>query len=88
MVGHELVERVDERRRAERSEEASNRPRQPHFGEKRDSAAGVAGNRRPVVEDEPPAFVPRVSRHTGEQAPSLFIGERRVYARDTPKPPW
>ena len=77
MAGCDLVERVDERRGVQRSDYASQRPGQPHLGEDRDSASGVAGNGRSVAEDEPPAFVPRLLGYASEQATGLSIGERQ-----------
>jgi hypothetical protein len=47
----------------ERSERTSHLPGQPDLGEKRNASSGVAGNRRSVPEDEPPAVVPRSFGH-------------------------
>ena len=77
MAGYQLVERVDERRGAQRSEHAAQGPGQPDLGEQRHAAAGVAGNRRPVAQDEPPAFSSRVLRYACEEAAGLIIGERQ-----------
>jgi hypothetical protein len=77
VAGHDLVERIEERRSVQHPEHASQAPGQPDLGEERDGAAGVAGNRRPVAEHEPPAFVPRFFGHSCEQAARLFVGERQ-----------
>jgi hypothetical protein len=77
VTGQDLVERIDERRGIECSEHASHRPGKPDFGEERDATSGVAGNRRSVAEDEPPAVVPRLLGHGSEQAAGLSIGERQ-----------
>jgi hypothetical protein len=77
VAGYELVERVDERRDAQRPERACQGPGQPDLCEERDAAARVAGNRRPVATHEPPAFVPRVFGHGYEQAAGLVVCERQ-----------
>jgi hypothetical protein len=75
VTGYDLVERVDERRGVQRSEDASQRAGQPDLGEERNASAGVAGDRRSVAQDEPPAFAPRFLGHSFEQVPGLVIGE-------------
>jgi hypothetical protein len=77
VASHDLVERVEERGRVERSKEASERTRQPNLGEEGNPASRVACNRRPVAEHDPPAFVPRSFGHTCEQAGGLLVGERQ-----------
>ena len=77
VTGYDLVERVDGRRGVGRSEHATQRPCEPDLGDERDAASGVAGNRRPVPEDEPPAFVPRFFAHGRKQSAGLIIGERQ-----------
>jgi hypothetical protein len=75
VTGHDLVERVDERRGVQRSEDASQWAGQPDLREERDAAAGVAGDRRSVARDEPPAFASRFLGYAREQTPGLVIGE-------------
>jgi hypothetical protein len=75
MAGNELVERVDERRRSDRPQDVSERMRQPHLGEERDAPSRVAGNRRPVAKDEPPAVATFVFRHGGQEFPGFFVSE-------------
>jgi hypothetical protein len=77
VTGYDLVERVDEHRRVQRSEHASQRPGQSHLGEERDASSSVAGNRRPLPEDEPPAFIPRFLGHGHKQTAGLIIVERK-----------
>jgi hypothetical protein len=77
VAGYDLVERVDERRGVQRPEHACHRSREPDLGEERDAASGVAGNQRPVAEDEPPAFVPRFFDHGRKQSAGLIIRERQ-----------
>jgi hypothetical protein len=77
VTGYEPIERVEERRGVQRPEHVSRGLGQPDLREERDAATGVAGNRCPVAEHEPPAFVPRLFGHTCEQAAGLFIGERQ-----------
>jgi hypothetical protein len=61
----------------QRSDYASQRPGQPHLGEQRYAAASVAGDWRPVAQNEPPALVPRLLGYAREQATGLSIGERK-----------
>jgi len=61
----------------ERSERTSHGPGQPNLGEERDASSGVAGNRRSVPEDEPPAVVPRSFGHACEQAGGLVVAKRQ-----------
>jgi hypothetical protein len=75
VTGYDLVERIDGRRRMQRSQCASQRAGQPDVGEESDTAAGVAGDRRSVGQNEPPAFASRFLGHACEQVPGLIIGE-------------
>jgi hypothetical protein len=77
LTGHDLVERVDERRDVQCSEHASQRPGKPDLGEERDTSSGVARNRCAVPEHEPPAVVPRFIVDGCEEAAGLSIGERQ-----------
>jgi hypothetical protein len=77
VTGYDFVERVDERRRAEWLEHASDGLRQPDFGQEPNAASGVTGNRGPVTENEPPAFEPGAFGHTCEQAAGLLIVQRK-----------
>jgi hypothetical protein len=75
--GYDLVEGVDERGGAERSERPLQRPRQPDLGEERHAATRVAGDGRPVAKDQPPAFVARFLGHVSEEAAGCFVGQRQ-----------
>jgi hypothetical protein len=75
VAGDELVEAVDEHRRSDRPQGASDRLREPHLGEERHAASRVAGNRRPVGKDEPPAVTALVFRHSGKEGFGFVIGE-------------
>jgi hypothetical protein len=77
VTGYDLVERVDERRGVQRSEDASQRAGQPDLGEERNAAASVACDRRSVTQDEPPAFAARFRGDACEQVPGLVIRERQ-----------
>jgi hypothetical protein len=77
MPGYQAVESVDEWRRAEGAEYASERTGDPDLLEERHAASRVTRYRRAVAADEPPAFFPRVFRHGGEKASGLVIGERK-----------
>jgi hypothetical protein len=77
VTGHDLVQRIDERRRVECSERTSYRPRQPDFGQEHNAASGVTCNRSPVTENEPPAFEPGILGDACEQAPCLLIVQRK-----------
>jgi len=61
----------------ERSERTSHWQGQPDLGEERNASSGVAGNRRSVPEDEPPAVVPRSFGHGCEQAACLVVAKRQ-----------
>jgi hypothetical protein len=69
----DLVDGVDEHRAAQRSKRASDRPCETDLSQERDASSGIAGNRRSVPEDEPPALVPRLFGHVCEQAAGLII---------------
>jgi hypothetical protein len=84
---NELVEPVDEHRRADRSQHTSEWPRQPHLGKERHAAALVARNERPVAKDEPPAVTAFVFRHGGEESPGFVIGEREQTELTVPVDP-
>jgi hypothetical protein len=71
----DLLDGVDEHRAAQRSKRASDRPCETDLSQERDASSGIAGNRRSVPEDEPPALVPRLFGHVCEQAAGLIIGE-------------
>lgn len=73
VAGHDLVERVDDRRRVDCPERPSHRPRQTDFGQEHDAASGVTGDRGPVADNEPPAFEPGVFGHACEQTTGLLI---------------
>jgi hypothetical protein len=77
VTGHDLVQRIDERRRVECSERTSHRPRQPDFGQEHNAAPGVTCNRSPVTENEPPAFEPGIYGDACEQAACLLIVQRK-----------
>jgi hypothetical protein len=84
---NELVDPVDEHRRADRSQHTSEWPRQPHLGKERHAAALVARNERPVAEDEPPAVTALVFRHGDEESPGFVIGEREQTQLTVPVDP-
>lgn len=75
MTGGNLVERVDERRGTKRSEHAFERSCECDFAEERHAAAGIAGNRGPIAQDEPPAFIARFFGDVCEQARGLIIAQ-------------
>jgi hypothetical protein len=77
VAGHDLVERVYERGGVERLERAAQGPGQPDLGEEGDASTGVALERRAVAEHEPPAFIPRLFGHGGQQAAGLIVIERQ-----------
>jgi hypothetical protein len=77
MPGYEPVEGVDDRRRAERAQHASETTGDPDLLEERHAASCIPRYRRAVAEDEPPTFVPRVVDHGGKEASGLVIGERQ-----------
>ena len=77
MAGYRLVELVDERGGVDRSERAPQWPGHPDLGEERDAAAVVAGDQRPVREDEPPALVPRLLGYACEQPAGFVVRERQ-----------
>jgi hypothetical protein len=76
MAGEHLVDAVDERAGPERSQAATERPRQPQLGEHSDPASVVAGEGRAVAQDEPPALVPPLVRDRLEQALRRLVGQR------------
>jgi hypothetical protein len=78
-----LVESVDERRGPKSSQHASERSSEPDLDEERDAASGVAGNGRPVSQDEPPAFVTCFFGDGSEEAAGLVVGQwqqRQLFA--------
>ena len=77
MAGHDLVECVQKCRRANGAEEAGKGTGQPELREELDAPAAVAGNRRPVAEDEPPALAAGVLRDRREQTVGLLSRERK-----------
>jgi hypothetical protein len=95
VAGHDLVERVDDRRRVDCPERPSHRPRQADFGQERDAAPGVTGDRGSVADNEPPAFEPGVFGHACEETTGLLIrkGKNRDFVvsvepdDDTRRPP-
>jgi hypothetical protein len=92
---YDLFERVDHRRRVDCPERSSHRPRQPDFGQERDAAPVVTGDRGSVADNEPPAFEPGVFGHACEQTTGLSIrkGKNRHFFvsvesdDDTRRPP-
>ena len=95
MARYDLFERVDDRRRVDCPERSSHRPRQPDFGQERDAAPAVTGDRGSVADNEPPAFEPGVFGHACEQTTGLSIrkGKNRHFFvsvesdDDTRRPP-
>lgn len=77
VTGHDLVQRIEERRRVECSERSSHRPRQPDFGQEHNAAPSVTCNRSPVTENEPPAFEPGVFGDACEQTAGLLVVQRK-----------
>ena len=59
-----------------RTQQAAERSGEPDFSEERDRAAGVARNRRPVSENEPPALAAGILRYGRDQAAGLLVSER------------
>jgi hypothetical protein len=76
VAGYELVEVVDERCCPERSQQASQRSREPKLCEESNAASGVAGDRRAVAEHEPRALPPRRLGYVSQQPRGLVVGER------------
>jgi hypothetical protein len=77
MAGHELVESVDERPGAKRSQRTAERPRQPKFREHGHTAATVACDRRAVARNEPEALAAPLLGDGSEQALRLLVSERK-----------
>jgi hypothetical protein len=77
VASHELVQPVEERRGAERSQRGAQRPGQAELEEQRDAASAVAGNEGAIAEDEPPTLVPRLLGNRCEQRVGLVICERK-----------
>jgi hypothetical protein len=76
MTRCELVEPVEERRRVGRGEQTTEPTRPGELLECDHAPARVAGERRPVGEDEPPPFAARLVGHCGEQRGRLVVAER------------
>jgi hypothetical protein len=75
VAGDEPVEHVDEPIGSHRSETAPQQPRRTQLDEERDASSGVAGNRRPVPQHEPPALVTGLLGNVREEARRLVVLE-------------
>jgi hypothetical protein len=76
MASRELVERVKQLGRAERSQCAAQPPSQAEFGQECDATSSVACERRAVAEDEPPTLSARLLGHGSEEAAGVVVVER------------
>jgi hypothetical protein len=76
VAGHEVDERVDERRQPQGAKKAPERTGQADLGEEPDSSALVAGNEGAVAEDEPPTLAARFLRNVAEQTAGFLVRER------------
>lgn len=72
-----VVRPVDERRQAQDAEHDRERRREREHCEHRDSAALVAGDRRPVTKHEPPAFAALVFGNRAEELLRFGVAERK-----------
>jgi hypothetical protein len=76
MAGNEFVQRIEERRRPQRPEEARERTREPELGEQRHTPAAVAGNRRAVPAHQPPTLAAGFLGNGREQLLRVGIRQR------------
>jgi len=74
---YDLVKPVDERRGVDGSDDARQTTGEPDLGEERHAAAVIAGNQRPVLQDEPPTLVPSLFGYACEQLAGFIVRERQ-----------
>jgi hypothetical protein len=72
----EFVERVDVAAGMDRAQGPRDRLGQTYLRKKRDTAARVAGNKRPVAAHKPPALPALQDRNPSKQPRRLGIGQR------------
>jgi hypothetical protein len=76
MPRHDLVQRVQQRRRSHGSQDSAERAGQPDRDEERHGPAGIPGKQAPVGKDEPPALAARLLGHGREQMAGFLVGQR------------
>jgi hypothetical protein len=81
LPGHDRVEYVDQPGKSEHPQRASEGSRERNLDQERDAAASVTGEKGAVRANQPPAFLPFVVWHRGEQPRRLGIGERKECER-------
>lgn len=76
MSRHDLVQRVEQRRRSGGLQNSTERTSHPDRDEKRHAPAGVPGKQAPVPEDKPPTLVTRLLGDGREQTAGFLVGQR------------